>query len=57
MGRVAWQVRPSGEFIAAPDTDKTKHLAKIRGYKSAHGRGRRFNPPTQSLNGSYTSAK
>jgi hypothetical protein len=29
-GRVAWRVRPSGEFIAAPGTDKTKHLAMVR---------------------------
>jgi len=29
-GRVAWRVRPSGEFITAPGVDKNKHLAIVR---------------------------
>jgi hypothetical protein len=29
-GKVAWRVRPSGEFITAADVDRAKHLGMVR---------------------------
>lgn len=38
-GYIAWRVRPSGEFITAPGTDRNKHLAMVRVFAKREPQG------------------
>ena len=38
-GKIAWRVRPSGEFITAQDVDRSKHLAMIRALQKVAPQG------------------
>jgi hypothetical protein len=52
-GAIAWRVRPSGEFITAPNTDKDRHLAMIRALDKREPQG--FNVSLPKANRSHAS--